>query len=72
MLLFRETVFEPLVRSVVLFVIGVLMAFAGVYLVDKQSEPVAQHEPPLVAGDGLLRVSFQSLEVRNYMCGLRI
>jgi multidrug transporter EmrE-like cation transporter len=72
MLLFHETVFEPLVRSVVLFVIGVLLAFVGVYLVDKQSEPVAQHETPLIAGEGPLRVSFQSLEVRNYMCGLRI
>ena len=69
MILFHETVFEPLIRSVILFTVGVLMAFAGVYLVDRQSEPVSQHQTPLIGPADTLHASFRSLEVRNYMCG---
>ena len=69
MILFHETVFEPLIRCVILFVVGVLMAFAGVYLVDKQS--ISQHQTPLISPDvpnPALHACFQSLEVRRYIC----
>ena len=67
MILFHETVFEPFARSVLLFVLGVLMAFAGVYLVDKQSDSASQHQTPLISTDPVLNASFRSLEVRQYM-----
>ena len=58
MVLFNETVFDPFVRCLALFVTGVVLAFAGVYLVDVQQS---------VAVTTQLHASFRSWEVRNYM-----
>jgi uncharacterized membrane protein len=65
MVLFNETVFDPFVRCLALFITGVVLAFAGVYLVDVREEV---QQP--VAVTTRLHASFRSWEVRNYMCTL--
>lgn len=67
MILFRETVFDVLVRDALLFAAGVLLAFGGVCLMNHQEAARVQAEQLIGVEAGRLQASFRTLEVRNYM-----